>query len=379
MQNSDKTKKNDATDRFFLPDLCGVQAVLFLVLVAELLAIVLELAAGGVQQFSWTGFALTSLFVQWIFLVSAALLCQLRPSLSRLPLPTAATACYLLIIAVVALTTIIGQWMLSGDISRLINSLWSDQYQSSAPLWLIDLPALITNIIICAVLAGITLRYFYLMQQLQLQQRTELQARIQALQSRIRPHFLFNSMNIIASLIPVDQEAAETAVEDLASLFRASLAEVATQVSLAEELALCRRYARIEQLRLGSRLTMDWQCDDVPQSLPIPSLCLQPLLENAIYHGIQQLPEGGTVSIKASYQDGLLTLVVTNPVFSHGQGERAGNKSPAAIGAEGNQLALDNIRQRLQAMYGTKASLTTGSNQQQYCACIQYPVADEPS
>ncbi len=373
MQNSHNPKNDNAPDSFFLPDLCSVHAVLFLVLVSELLAIVLELADSGVQQFSWTGFALTSLFVQWCFLVSAALLCQLRPRLSRLPLRIAASTCYLLIIAVVALTTIIGQWMLNGDISKLLNS-----SQSPVPMWAIDLPALITNIIICAVLAGITLRYFYLMQQLQLQQRTELQARIQALQSRIRPHFLFNSMNIIASLIPVDQEAAETAVEDLASLFRASLAEVATQVSLAEELALCRRYTRIEQLRLGSRLTIDWQCDDVPQSLPIPSLCLQPLLENAIYHGIQQLPEGGTVSIKASYENGLFTLVVTNPVLLPELGQDQ-SRSTKGFGAEGNQLALDNIKQRLQAMYGAKANLTTSLTQQQYCACIQYPVAEVPS
>lgn len=337
---------------FFIPDLCQVQAVFFLVLVAELLAIVLELAGNGLRDFSWESLALTSLLVQWSFLLSAALLCQLRTRLSHWPLPWAAGICYLTILAVVALTSGIGQWLLAG-ISGAENSR-------------IDGWALATHILICAMLAGIVLRYFYLTQQLRLRQRTELQARIQALQSRIRPHFLFNSMNIIASLIAVDQEAAETAVEDLASLFRASLAEVVTEVTLAEELELCRRYVRIEQLRLGRRLQVDWQLADVPQNLKIPSLCLQPLLENAIYHGIQQLPEGGTVTIKATYQRGELIIEVINPVIAN-----------QIIAVDGNSLALENIHHRLQAIYGVKASLETELSGQQHRAIIRYSASEK--
>jgi two-component system sensor histidine kinase AlgZ len=117
---------------------------------------------------------------------------------------------------------------------------------------------------------------------------------------------------------------------------------------------------------------LDWQCWQVPLSLNIPSLSLQPLLENAIYHGIQQLPAGGTVTVKASYQDGLLTLKVINPVLA-----QENINAATAIVSEGNQLALDNIRQRLQAIYGSRATLTTTVEQQQYSACIQYPVADK--
>lgn len=334
---------------FFIPDLCKVQAVLFLVLVAELLAIVLELASTGLRGFSWQSLSITSLFVQWSFLLSAALLCQLRSRLTNWPLAWSAAACYVLILTVVAFTSVMGQWLLGGI---------SSTGDRSVDLW-----SLGTHVIICAVLAGIALRYFYLTQQLRLRQRTELQARIQALQSRIRPHFLFNSMNIIASLIAVDQDAAETAVEDLASLFRASLAEVETEVSLAEELELCRRYARIEQLRLGDRLQMEWQVDTVPDHIPIPSLTLQPLLENAIYHGIQQLPKGGTVVIKASYQGGELEIDITNPVLANG-----------SRNLEGNQIALDNINSRLQALYGPKAGLKTTLGQERYKAVIHYPV-----
>ncbi len=360
MENNSPSKTRQQADRqaqasrddFFIPDLCQVQAVLFLILVAELLAIVLELAVTGVKDFNWLSLSLTSLFVQWVFLLSAALLCQLRPRLSDWPLPQAASLCYLVILLVVAATSALSQYLLGGGVS-------GD--------WQFSIDRLLTDVLICAVLAGIALRYFYLTQQLRLNQRAELQARIQALQSRIRPHFLFNSMNIIASLIAVDQEAAETAVEDLAGLFRASLADVATEVTLAKELELCRRYTRIEQLRLGDRLQLDWQVDSVPATLKIPSLTLQPLLENAIYHGIQQLPEGGRVSIIAAYKQGEFSLMVSNPVNT-GQAERAAGDS------EGNQLAQDNIHRRLQALYGPKAGLTTELEGEVHRAIIHYPV-----
>ena len=332
---------------FFIPDLCNVQALLFLVLVAELLAIVLELAANGIALFDWQSFSLTSLFVQWVFLLSAVLLCQLRQRLSHWPVRAAATSCYLLILLVVAVASLLGQWLLRGG----INGQGSTDYH-----------ALLTHIAICAVLAGIALRYLFLTQQLQLRQQAELQARIQALQSRIRPHFLFNSMNIIASLIPVDQEAAETAVEDLAGLFRASLAEVETQVTVAEELELCRRYVRIEQLRLEDRLQVEWRVEGLPPGLKIPTLSIQPLLENAIYHGIQGLPEGGLVTIEAQYQAGQFSVTVSNPMLNSADSSTAGN-----------QLALDNINLRLQALYGPKAGLSTERGAQQFRAHIRYP------
>lgn len=351
MNNKEATAALDRN--FFLPDLCNVQAVLFLVLVAELLSIVLELAASGLRLFSAYHFAMTSMFVQWSVLSSAACLCRLRPILAGWTLPRAAAACYLVILLVVLVFSMLGQWLLSGAFNG------SGQWQL-AP-W-----SLASNVLICAVLAGIALRYFYLTTQLSLRKQTELQARIQALQSRIRPHFLFNSMNIIASLIAVDQEAAETAVEDLSSLFRASLAETDAEVSLAEELELCRRYVRIEQLRLGERLSVDWQFDGVPGGLKIPGLCLQPLVENAIYHGIQQLPEGGTVTISGEYRDGVLHLVVGNPVAARVEPNR-----------QGNQVAQLNIHDRLQALYGPKAGLLSERDGDHHRAEIYYPVVAE--
>lgn len=344
--------EGDSPTGFFLPDLCEVKAVLFLVLVAELLAIVLTLNGHGFRGFDWQDFALTSLFVQWAFLTCAASLCQLRPCLSRMSQARGAAYSYLLIVGIVAVIDVAGQLLLAGALG--------------GNEWAINIDELLTVTIIAAVLAGIALRYFYLTRQLQWRQQAELQARIQALQSRIRPHFLFNSMNIIASLIAVDQDAAERAVEDLSALFRASLGETNTQVSLAEELELCRSYARIEQFRLGKRLQLSWQLNNVPLQLSIPSLTLQPLLENAIYHGIQSLPAGGQVKIIANYHDQRLTLSVVNPYI---EVARAG----------GNQMALQNIQHRLQAIYGDSANLllekTTENEQNVYRVSISYPVA----
>ena len=155
--------------------------------------------------------------------------------------------------------------------------------------------------VITTVIVTSYLRYNYVRRSLQRREESELHARIQALQSRIRPHFLFNSMNIIASLIPVDPAAAETVVEDLSELFRASLQEEGSEVSIDDELALCRRYMRIEFLRLGKRLNINWQIEVVTDSVRIPLLTLQPLLENAVYHGIQPLPEGGTITVSIKY------------------------------------------------------------------------------
>ena len=338
---------------FFIPDLCEGKAVLFLVLVAELLAIVLTLNSFGIGGFDWQSFSLHSLFIQWAFLSCAACLCKLRPWLSRLSQTQGAAFSYALIVGLVALIDVAAQYLLT------------KAYVAGASEF-VDVDELLSVTVIAAVFAGIALRYFYLTQQLQLRQHAELQARIQALQSRIRPHFLFNSMNIIASLIAVDQEAAERAVEDLSALFRASLGEMNTEVTLGEELELCRSYARIEQFRLGERLTLNWVLNEVPQSLVIPSLSLQPLLENAIYHGIQNLPEGGDVDINIQYDNQRLSIVVSNPYIE-------------VVRASGNHMALQNIEHRLKALYGDEASLTVEKDERNYRVCLQYPIMERDS
>ena len=206
------------------------------------------------------------------------------------------------------------------------------------------------------------------------------EARLQALQARIRPHFLFNSMNIIASLIPVDPDNAEVVFEDLSALFRASLNEAGNQVPLADELELCERYLHIESLRLDERLHIEWHIDDLPQGLRIPQLTLQPLIENAIYHGIQPLPQGGTVSIAVAYVSGRVEVQIRNPVPAAAPVSdlvsdlgRAG--AALTQSARGNGMALHNIRNRLEALYGGTVRLDSARHGNVWEVTLQYPFA----
>ena len=240
------------------------------------------------------------------------------------------------------------------------------------PAILLDYVGLSQRIIITLVIVISYLRYNYVRQSIQRREQSELHARIQALQSRIRPHFLFNSMNIIASLIPVDPDTAETVVEDLSELFRASLQEEGSEVSIEEELALCRRYMRIEFLRLGKRLNIDWQIEESADSVRIPLLTLQPLLENAVYHGIQPLPEGGTITVSLKYMRDMYTITVANPIPAEDLSQPVNSKYPATQG-RGNQLAIQNIRSRLDVLYGKRAKLDSQVSGQDFITRITLP------
>lgn len=326
----------------FLPNLCGVQGVFALVVVGALLSLALVLADGGLRHFEWHRLGIVSLLVEWIMLFSAACLCRLRPWFKRLSSALAGTISYVLVLVVTLTFSWLGQLAQSPD-ARL------------------DLWQLVTNLLIAAVFAGVVLRYFFLQQQLQNQQQAELQARVQALQSRIRPHFLFNSMNSIASLIGSQPDVAERMVEDLSGLFRASLHEPGL-IPLEQELELCRRFARIEQLRLGERLQLRWHMpEQLPANAQIPSLLLQPLIENAIYHGIQPLPEGGQVVIALAMEDDECAISVTNPASAQGE-------------SRGSGVALSNIRHRLSAYYGVRGELVIAPEEGVFTAIMRFPI-----
>ncbi|MBT3710860.1 MAG: histidine kinase [Gammaproteobacteria bacterium] len=340
----------EAAEDFFLPDLCQPQSILFLVLISELLVVVGVLANGNLINFDWTQLGLTSLFVQWVVLASAAVLCNFRPVLMRMSTAYATLTGYALILSLTLIFSIIGEWMTLDEMG-----------------WDLDKTGiLIRNMLVAAVMSGIAFRYFFLQHQLRRQEQAELNSRIQALQSRIRPHFLFNSMNIIASLISIDPDTAETVVEDLSMLFRASFNDSSNRpVALSEELDLCRKYVHIESLRLDDRLKIDWQVEVDPDSVRIPLLTLQPLLENAIYHGIQPLPEGGEVVVCIKVEDRKLIATISNPLpdsdYSH---------EPS------NRMALDNIKRRLEAIYGSEASLAPVRGKQIFTTTISYPLED---
>lgn len=344
--------EEDEQDDFFLPDLCAIQSVFILILVAELLAIVLVLASGPLYPFDWSNLAFTSLFSQWVMLSSAGLLCVSRGKLRQMTRAWAAFCSYGLILIDIFVFSILGQWFLTGAYLG----------EPIAFLEVVDVLAILRNLLIGAIIGGLILRYFIVQEQLKHQQSCELNARIQALQSRIRPHFLFNSMNIIASLIPIEPETAEQVVEDLSALFRASLDEMGNEVSVEAEVNLCKRYLGIEKLRLGKRLQVEWQLGDIPSGVKIPMLTLQPLLENSIYHGIQPLLEGGIIKVAINYREQYLYLSVTNPV------------SPSKHDhVKGNRMAVENIRHRIKALYGDEAHLKTESYGNTFTTLISYP------
>lgn len=330
----------------FLPDMCTLQGVFLLVLLGELLALSLTLADSGLSRFDWEDLGFRSFLMQWIVLLSAAALCPLRFWLSQLPAWGAGLASYGLVLGVTLACSAIGLWLMGG---------WEPR----------DSLILLGNLILSAIFSGVVLRYLYVQQQWSNQQKAELSARIQALQSRIQPHFLFNSMNSIASLIAVDPDKAERMVEDLSSLFRASLAEPGL-VPLSEELALCKQYLEIEQMRIGERLQTRWvmEKEDNFRQCPIPSLLLQPLLENAIVHGIQPLPEGGVIDIQVNVDDRQVSILIENPVSAHGDVNET----------RGNQIAMDNIRHRLQAHFGAEAKFEAQSLEQHFQVRLSYPV-----
>ena len=187
------------------------------------------------------------------------------------------------------------------------------------------------------------------------------EARLQALQARIRPHFLFNSINAVLSLIRQDPKRAERALEDMADLFRVLMADNRQLAPLAREVELCREYLNIEQLRLGDRLRIEWHVDNMPQDAMIPPLVLQPLLENAVYHGIEPRLDPGVVSINVYLARGEVHMVLRNPYEQEGH-HHAGNK-----------MALANIRERLALHFDAEASLTTTVSDSAYQVHIVVP------
>jgi len=337
-------------DNLFLPDLCAMQMVLVVIIIVELAAFVLVLAPMELAwQERWNRLGMISLYMQWCALGSCTVLCVLRPWLRRFSNIQVGTLSYLLILMVVVGVTELAYWLVYKP-SNGANEGWHLQF-------------MLRNLAIAVLIAGPILRYFFIQHQWRQKVQAENQARLQALQSRIRPHFLFNSMNTIASLIRQQPKQAEATVENLADLFRAVLSDAREQIPLSEELALCRRYLDIEALRLGERLQQQWQIDDLPSDALVAPLLLQPLLENAIYHGIEPLTEGGCIEISGQLEERRIVIRVRNPFDTAARRTRS----------RGNHLAQENIRQRLVALYGSRGHLAIEHSETHYLTTLYLP------
>jgi two-component system sensor histidine kinase AlgZ len=281
-------------------------------------------------------FVRAAAFLEPLLLIQLLLLAALTPLLGRMPYWPGSAAIVIVVLAVVA-----------------AYHMAMAQMPTEPP------PSLPRTLALAALVAAGLLGYLRLRAKAYSPALAE--ARLQALQARIRPHFLFNSLNAVLALIRRDPKRAERALEDLADLFRTLMSEPRQFVRLADEIALLERYADLEQLRLGDRLRITWDLDDAPSDALLPPLVLQPLLENAVFHGVEPGTGTGEVLVHIELRGDRVVARIENP-FVEEQQRRAGNR-----------MALDNIRERLALFFDAEARIETSSNGKRYRVEIEMP------
>lgn len=332
----------------WLPDFCRAPMLFAAMLLAEgvVLAAWLMPAPG---RFDFTGFGVASVYAQWLTLLGAGALCLLKDRLNALrPAPGASVA--LLLLAAIAAS---GAWAVRGLDHAIDTGL-------TGPAG--DLRFIVGSAALAVVFGALALRYLHVQERWRAATRSEAQARFDALQARIHPHFLFNTLNTVSGLVRSQPDQAEAAVLDLADLLRAALARDGGRTRLGEELDLARRYLAIEQLRLGERLQVDWRIDDdLPLDMGLPTLTVQPLVENAVLHGVAQLPAGGVVGVRVRREGRGVTIAVRNPLAR-----------PVAANRPGR--TQDNIRNRLRHALGDGARLSLAGDDGHYTATLWLPI-----
>ena len=308
--------------------------------IAELVAILITLAAHDTPGMFMIELSKNSLFILWLAILGSAVMCLFRNQLES----AGKTRAFVLSFVVLEILCVV-----LAEIAYQLTRIFGES-------------VIIDDSHAGFLIRTFAMRYLYVSSEWRRSIVLEAQARISALQALIRPHFLFNSMNTIASLTRTDPRQAEEAVEDLSDLLRANLGGSGDRTSLKEELEVAAIYQRIEKLRLGDRLNVHWDVGDLPMRALIPSLTIQPLLENAIYHGIELLPDGGEVVVSGARDGKYLKITMTNPIPT--------DKSRAT---GGNKMALANIRQRFELAYQNRAAVDIEDNGQTYTVRLRFP------
>lgn len=336
-----------ARERAPLPDFCSVPVLFALLLVSAIVALVMLLAPGG--TLTLRGCSQTMLFAAWLALLSGVALCKLRPLLDRLPGAGSYAAAWLLLVLIVLAASAVVDW--------LDRALGTGLIAPSAARFVFG------NAAVTALIGAALLRYLYVLVQWRARLDAVARAQVEALQARIRPHFLFNSLNTATALVRLDPPAAERTLENLADLFRAALGADDRPGTLGEELDLIERYLAIEQLRLGARLRVERALDGLPRELSLPRLLLQPLVENAVHHGIQPRREGGLLQLGGRRVEGGVEFVVANPV------------AEAAARAAGSGHGLANVRARIGYHFGTRGALHVATADGRWTVTVRLPDA----
>ena len=336
-----------------LPDVGSFGIALRIVFVAELIALLFTVARNtDFNAAAWQDFSFLSMFAMGVGVACALALKLVAPFVKGMRAAPGALVLFLVLIGTIALVT-----------EGLIYALYYFDYVAERwPDWHWSL--LGRTVLTGAAVSALGLRYLIVAHRAALDAKAEQEARMQALQSRIRPHFLFNSMNSIASLTRSDPARAEAALQDLADLFRVLLADARKLVPISAEREISRQYLEIEKLRLGDRLKVTWNVSNIPRNALVPALTLQPLLENAIYHGIEPRFGGGTVKIDMWTEGEVLNFMISNPL----------PEVPKHAHGKGNKIAMDNIRQRLASHFGADASMQSFEEGNQYHVKVKMPV-----
>jgi two-component system sensor histidine kinase AlgZ len=343
----------DTREQHFLPEFGSFGMALRLLLLAELIAIIITIGRNSAfDEHAWQDFNLLSAFALLITFASLVVLKLTAPLLRRASVAIGST----LVVLLVLLVTAVGTDALIFALHDL--GLIPDRW----PVWRESL--LLRSLLVALIVSVLGLRYLVLQHRADTDARSQQEARMQALQSRIRPHFLFNSLNSVASLTRSDPNRAEAVLHDLADLFRVLLADARKLVPLSAEREISRQYLEIEKLRLGDRLKVKWNVGNIPRNAQVPALTLQPLLENAIYHGIEPRFAGGTITIEMWAEGDVLNVMISNPLPDV-------NRNPHS---RGNKIAMDNIRQRLSTQFGDRASLQTFDEGDHYHAKLKIPI-----
>jgi len=348
MANASNTDKQN-----FLPDFGFSGMMLQFVVLAEIIAVIIAIARNsefGAQV--WQDLSLLSIFAMTIALFSAIVLKLFSPLLRRATMASGSLLTILLLMLVTAGVTEAMVYLLH-DLALIEERwpVWHDSFQ-------------IRSLMITGIVGALGLRYLSLKRRTELESRLQQESKLQALQSRIRPHFLFNSLNSVAALARSDPDRAEAVLHDLADLFRVLLADARKLVPVTAEREISRQYLEIEKIRLGDRLQIKWNVGNIPRAAMMPALTLQPLLENAIYHGIEPRFAGGTIKIEMWPEGETLNIMISNPLPDVQKTTRS----------KGNRLAQENIRQRLSTQFGDKASMQVIQEGGQYHVKVKMPI-----
>lgn len=346
--------QTEPSTRAFLPDFGSAYIGLRILFVAQCLAIVLTVARNDTfDQNAWNDLILMTTFAQLVAIGSILGLKLVSRLVKKMGPVTAGIFVFLLVLLVtfgVAEGIILAMYQLNVSAER-----W--------PEWHWTMVARV--VVVGAIISALALRYAFVYHRAQVKSEIQQQDRLQALQSRIRPHFLFNSMNSVASLIRSDPELAERALQDLADVFRVLLADARRMVPITAESELARQYLDIEKLRLGERLQVKWTASNVPRNALIPSLTLQPLIENAVYHGVEPSFSGGVIDIRMWSERDKLMILITNPIPEI---------TNQAQHRKGNRIAMHNVRERLNSHFHGKADLKNYEQLGGYHVMITMPI-----